>query len=69
MHFYYLRAVKYYKDAFQLMRITKMERFNSCLYFYCVNHRINPLTITVELSIMPSIVAEGQSYAELPEEL
>ena len=51
------------------MRITEIERFNSRLYFYCVNHRINPLTITVDLSIVPSIITEGQSYIELPKEL
>jgi len=69
MHSYHLRAIKNYKDAFQLMRITKIERFNSRLYFYCVNHRINPLTIAVELSIIPPIITEGQSYTELPKKL
>jgi len=51
------------------MRATKMERFNSCLYFYCVNYRINPLTIVVKLSIMPSVIIKGQSYMELPKKL
>ena len=46
-----------------------MERFNSCLYFYYINNRINPLTVAVDLSRVPPIVAEGQSHAELPEEL
>jgi len=69
MYFYCLRAVKNYKNAFQLMRATKIERFNSRLYFYYVNHRINPLTITVDLSIMPPVVVEGQSYIKLPKEL
>jgi len=59
MHSYYLRAVKNYKDAFQLMRITKIKRFNSRLYFYCVNHGINPLTIIVDPSIMSPIIVEG----------
>ena len=69
MHFYYLRAVKNYKNAFQLMRAAKMERFNSRLYFYCVNNRINPLTVAVDLSRVPPIIAEEQSYIELPKEL
>jgi len=59
MHSYHLRAIKNYKGAFQLIRATKIEHFNSCLYFYCVNHRINPLTITVELNIMPPVIVEG----------
>ena len=32
-----------------------MDRFNSRLYFYCVNNRINPLTILVNLSRVPPI--------------
>ena len=51
------------------MRVIKMGRFNSRLYFYCVNNRINPLTVTVDLSRVPLIVVEGQSYVELPKEL
>ena len=69
MHSYYLRAVKNYKNAFQLMRAAKIERFNSCLYFYCVSNGINPLTVAVDLSRVPSVVIEGQSYIELPKEL
>jgi len=69
MHSYYLRAVENYKDAFKLMRATKMERFNSYSYFYCVNNGINPLTVIVDLSRLPLVVIEGQSYAELPKEL
>ena len=69
MHSYHLRAIKNYKNAFQLMRITKIERFNSRLYFYYTNCRINSLTVIVELSIIPPIVIEGQSYIELPKEL
>ena len=69
MHSYYLRAVKNYKDTFQLIRATKIECFNSRLYFYCVNHRINPLTVAVDPSIVPPVVTEGQSYIELPKEL
>ena len=59
MHSYYLRAVKNYKDIFKLMRITKMERFNSRSYFYYVNSRINPLTVMVDLSRLPLVIIEG----------
>ena len=69
MYSYRLRAVKNYKDAFKLIRTTKIQRFNSRLYFYYVNSRIDPLTITVDLSRIPPIVIEGQSYTELPKEL
>jgi len=41
------------------MRVTKIEHLNSRLYFYYVNYRINPLTIMVDLSIVPPVVAEG----------
>ena len=54
---------------FKLMRATKKKCFNSRLYFYCVNNRINPLTVMVDLSRVPPIVIEGQSYIELPKEL
>jgi len=69
MRSYCLRAIKNYKDAFQLIHATKIERFDSHLYFYCVNNRIDPLTITVDLSRVPPVVVEGQSYVELPKEL
>jgi len=69
MHSYYLKAVENYKDAFQLMRITKVECFNSRLYFYYIDNGIKPLTVTVDLSRVPLIIVEGQSYAELPKEL
>ena len=69
MHSYYLKAVKNYKDMFQLMRATKIGRFNSRLYFYCVNNGINPSTVMVDLSRVPLIVTEGQSYIELPKKL
>ena len=69
MHFYYFRAIKNYKDAFKLIYITKMECFNSHSYFYCVNNGINPLTIIVDLSRLLPVVAKGQSYAKLLEEL
>ena len=51
------------------MRATEKKRFNSRLYFYCVNNRINPLTVTVDLSRVPPIIIKGQSYIELPKEL
>ena len=69
MHSYRLRAIKNYKDAFQLMHITKIERFNSRLYFYYVNNRIDPLAVAVDLSRVPPVIAKGQSYMELPKEL
>ena len=69
MHSYHLRAVENYKDAFQLMRAAEIERFNSRLYFYCVNNGIDSLTVAVNLSRVPPVVVEGQSYAELPKEL
>ena len=46
-----------------------MERFNSRSYFYYINNGINPLTVAVDLSKMPSIITEGQSYIKLPKEL
>ena len=69
MYSYRFRAVKNYKDAFRLMCITKMERFNSRSYFYCINNKINPLAIMVDLSRVPLVIIEGQSYIELPKEL
>jgi hypothetical protein len=59
MYLYRLKAAKNYKDAFKLMRITKKKRFNSRLYFYYVNNRINPLAVAVDLSRVPPIVIEG----------
>ena len=59
MHSYRLKAVKNYKNVFKLMRATKIERFNSRSYFYYINNRINPLTITVDLSRLPPVIIEG----------
>ena len=56
MYSYCLRAVKNYKDMFKLMRVTKIERFNSRFYFYYINNRIDPLTITVDLSRLPLVI-------------
>ena len=51
------------------MRATKIERFNSRLYFYYINNRINPLTVAVDLNRVPPVIIEGQSYTKLPKEL
>ena len=59
MHFYCLKAVKNYKDAFKLIYITKKKRFNSRLYFYCIDNGIDPLAVAVDLSRVPPIIAEG----------
>ena len=59
MHSYRLKAIKNYKEVFQLIRATKIERFNSRSYFYCIDNRIDPLTIAVDLSRVPPVVAEG----------
>ena len=59
MHSYRYKAVENYKDIFKLMRATEKKRFNSRLYFYYINNRINPLTIAVDLSRIPSIIIEG----------
>jgi len=69
MYSYRLKAVKNYKDAFQIIYAAKIERFNSRLYFYCVNNGIDPLTVAVDLSRVPPVIAEGQSHVELPKEL
>jgi len=69
MHSYRLRAVENYKDAFKLMRATKIERFDSRFYFYCIDNGIDPLAVTVDLSRVPLVVIEGQSHAELFKEL
>jgi len=41
------------------MCVTEIERFNSRLYFYYINNRINPLTVAIDLSRVPPIIAEG----------
>ena len=69
MYSYRLKAVKNYKEVFQLICVTEMERFNNHLYFYCINNGINPLTVAVNLSRVPPVVVEGQNHAKLPEEL
>ena len=69
MHSYRRKAVENYKDAFELMRATEKKRFNSRSYFYCVDNGIDPSAVAVDPSRVPPIVAEGQSHAELPEEL
>ena len=59
MHSYYLKEVKNYKDIFKLIHTTKKKRFNSRLYFYYINNRINPLVVVVDLSRVPLIIVEG----------
>jgi len=41
------------------MRATEIKRFNSYLYFYYINNKINPLTIAVNLNRVPLIIAKG----------
>ena len=69
MHSYHLKAVKNYKDIFQLIYTTKIRCFNSHSYFYCIDNGIDPSTVAVDPSRVPPIVAEGQSHIELPEKL
>ena len=59
MRSYRLKAIKNYKDAFKLMRVTEIEYFNSRLYFYYINYGIDPLAIIVDLSRVPLIIKEG----------
>jgi len=40
------------------MYMAEIKRFNNCLYFNYINHKINPLTIIVDLSKMPFIIKE-----------
>ena len=65
MYFYRLKATKNYKNAFKLIYITEIDRFNSRLYFYYINNGINPLTILINLNRIPPIAKEGRSYIEL----
>ena len=69
MYSYYLKAAKNYRDAFKLIYIIEIERFNSHLYFYYINNRINPLAVIVDLSQVPPIIKKRQSHIELPKEL
>ena len=69
MHSYRLKAVKNYKDVFKLIYITEMDRFNSYLYFYCVDNGINPLTISVNLSRVPLIAEKEWSHVKLSKKL
>ena len=49
--------------------MTKIKRFNSRLYFYYINNKINPSTVVVNLSKIPLIIIKGQSHIKLPKEL
>jgi len=51
------------------MRVAEIKRFNNYLYFYCIDNKINLLTITVNLNRVPFIIKEGQSYMELLKDL
>jgi len=41
------------------MHAIKIKGFNSYLYFYCINNRINSLTIIVNLNEIPFIIKKG----------
>jgi len=58
MYSYCFRAAKNYKNIFKLMRAAEIKRFNSYLYFYYINNRINPLTVTVNLNKILFIIKE-----------
>ena len=58
MYFYYLKTAKNYKDIFKLMRVIEIDYFNSHLYFYYINNRINLLTVIINLSKVPPIIKE-----------
>jgi len=47
----------------------EIKRFNSRLYFYCINNGINFLIITVDLNKVPFVIIKGQSYIKLLKEL
>jgi len=69
MYFYCFKAAKNYKDIFKLTCVAEIKHFNSCLYFYYINYRINFLIVTVDLNRVFFIIKGGQSYIELFEEL
>jgi len=69
MYFYYFKAAKNYKYIFQVMHAIKIESFNSCLYFYYINNRIDSLIIIVNLNRVPFITKKRQSYIKLPKKL
>jgi len=51
------------------MRVVEIKYFNSYLYFYYIDHRINFLIIIVDLNRVPFIIKEGQNYIKLSKEL
>jgi len=59
MYSYCFKAIKNYKNIFKLMRAVEIKRFNSYLYFYCINYKINLLTVTVDLNRVSPIIKEG----------
>jgi len=59
MYSYYFKAAKNYKDIFKLIRAAEIKRFNSYLYFYYINNKINLLIVTVNLNRISFIIKEG----------
>jgi len=51
------------------MRIIKMKSFNSYLYFYYIDNKINPLIVIVDLNKMPFIIKKRQNYIKLSKKL
>jgi len=41
------------------MRAVEIKHFNSYLYFYYIDYRINPLTVIVNLNKISFIIKEG----------
>ena len=59
MYFFYFKAAKNYKNIFKLMHVAEIKHFNSCLYLYYINNRINFLIIMVDLNKVFFIVKKG----------
>jgi len=51
------------------MRGAETKHFNSCLYFYYINNRINFLTVIIYLNKVFFIIKEKQNYIKLFKEL
>ena len=69
MYFYYFKTAENYKNMYKLIYITEINHFNSRLYCYCINNKINPLTVIINPNRVPPIIKEGQSYIKLLKEL
>jgi len=59
IYFYCFKAAGNYKNIFKLICVVKIKYFNNYLYFYCIDNRINLLTIIVDLNKVPFIIKEG----------